>query len=300
MQSQLDYYTEVVALLKEELKFLQEYNNKQSLYRIYVDRFITDLQVARRQRALDLDLDVRRNNLETFRASRLHALQQKKKEQLEAEMKAQKELEERLKNRSSAIKNVVKSAVKATRELNKAMTNMIRKNALEMDDEEKRMAKLLRERNKEGAAARPECIKSLFLTYTNNEYITFEKQNQHLFQKGLPYFKPLNRSIGYQMFLWTQSTYDDSVFITDIVLSHKNPTNEHYKELTTKEYDELLTSDKLDLMIYIKRDKRRSKGVKALHLAYTEKDETDFAMKKYIRLEPNLGNSTQYDSCLYI
>lgn len=288
VNSQLSYYTSLQKALQEELLFLQDFLAHQPTYRQYVNIFIQELQVSRRQRALDLDLDVRKANLETFRDARLQSLQLIKQQQLAEELEAQRILEEKLKNRSSTLKKTFKGAIKASRDVKKALNGMIKVDH-EMNEEEKRMAKTIRERNKEGLGSRPECIKSLYLTYNTGEYTYFQKQNDHLKSKGLPYFKPMARSIGNQIYLWTASTYDDSTFITDVWLSHKSPESE-YKHIfpNKRAFDEVLTHDASDLEIFVKRDKSKTKGLHALYLAYTEKDESDFIINGFQRLEPNL------------
>lgn len=298
--SQSATYQQMMEVLAAEKKFLLSFSQQKSIFQSYVQLFIAELQIARRQRALDLDLNVRSKNLDSFRASRLQSLQEIKQKQLAEELEAQRILEEKLKNRQSTLKKVVKNTIKATRQLKKAVNQAIAPDLMEMDDEERKMMANIRERNKEGLGARPECIKSLHFTFNSSEYHYFQKQNLHLAAKGLPYFKPMERSLGNQIFIWMQHTYDDSIFITDIYLSHRQPDNEYHRVFTGKNaYDEVIRNETSELEIYMKRDKLKSKGICNLHLAYTEKDESEFIMNGYTKLEPNLGekrNNYSYES----
>eukprot|EP00981_Chlorochromonas_danica_P006633 scaffold1446_cov175-Ochromonas_danica.AAC.11 len=287
--SKLAYLETLHDLLLQEANFLSDFAAQLPLYRSHVDSFISQLQVTRRLKALDLELTIRKSNLEAFRASRLQALQAAKQAQLEAEMEEQRKREEKLRNRKSPLKKAIKGTIQKKRQLERAIEELLQPSH-ELDEEEKRMVKNLRERNKEGAGSRPECIKDIYITYTSMDYAQFLKQNDHLKSKGLPYYRPMERTLGGQIYLWTQISYDDTSFITDIYLSHKQEDSEYHLDMTAKNaYDEVIKHETSDLQIYLKRDKHKARAMKALHLAYTESEENDFVIRKYVKVEPNLG-----------
>ena len=97
-----------------------------------------------------------------------------------------------------------------------------------MDDEELLMVKNIKSKNA-NVANQPECIKNLHITWGDQESDYFKKQNDHLKDKGLPYFVKMQRSIGNQLYLWSQSSFDNRTFVTNIELSHKDPSNELHR-----------------------------------------------------------------------
>ncbi|RYH31884.1 hypothetical protein EON65_01710 [archaeon] len=275
--------------LQSELQFLEAYPKKMQTYRQYVNIFINELQVSRRQKALEIDLAVRKNRLEQFKEARLRSLQILRQQRLAEEMAAQRALEEKLRNRQSTIKKLAKRTVKLARTINKAIENATTNSQLakmEMDEEEKHMAKQLRTRNKEGVGGGLECLKSIYLTADSNEYAYFVKQNAHLQNKGLPYYRPMDRSLGGSFYLWQQPTFDQSIFITDIALSHKDPTSEYY--ITPSKGHEIISHEKVPFSIYVRRDKHNPKGIKNVYVAFLEKEEQECIINNYTKLEPNL------------
>lgn len=80
------------------------------------------------------------------------------------------------------------------------------------------MARNLREKSKEGVGSIPEAIRDMKLTVGREEADTFQRQNDHLQAKGLPFFRRMERSIGNQIFIWTQTTKDSSAFVTHFEL----------------------------------------------------------------------------------
>ena len=95
-------------------------------------------------------------------------------------------------------------------------------NDIEMDEEEQKMARNLREKSKEGVGCRPEAIRDIKLTVGSTEADFFQRQNDHLQSKGLPFFRRMQRSIGNQIYIWTQTTKDSSAFITHFELGKCN------------------------------------------------------------------------------
>eukprot|EP01031_Cornospumella_fuschlensis_P025232 gene25232-30474_t len=275
--------------LQGEVQFLESYPRKMQTYRQYVNIFINELQVSRRQKALEIDLAVRRNRLEQFKEARLRSLQILRQQRLAEEMAAQKALEEKLRNRQSTIKKLAKRTVKLARNVNRAIENATTNSQLakmEMDEEEKHMAKQLRTRNKEGVGGGLECLKAIYLTADSSEYSYFVKQNAHLQDKGLPYYRPMDRSLGGSFYLWQQPTFDQTIFITDIALSHKDPTSEYY--ITPSKGHEIISHEKVPFNILVRRDKYVTKGIKNIFVTFLEKEEQECILNNYVRLEPNL------------
>ena len=81
-----------------------------------------------------------------------------------------------------------KQVKKTIRETKDAIRDLRHKNAIRMDEEEQRMAKILREKNKDGGANMPEAIKQIVITVGQKETDDFQKENDYLREKGdLPF-----------------------------------------------------------------------------------------------------------------
>jgi hypothetical protein len=87
-----------------------------------------------------------------------------------------------------------------------------------MDEEEQKMARNLREKSKEGVGSKPEAIRDLKLTVGIQEADFFQRQQDHLQSKGLPFFRRMQRSVGNQIYIWMQTTKDSSAFVTHFEL----------------------------------------------------------------------------------
>ena len=95
-------------------------------------------------------------------------------------------------------------------------------NDIEMDEEEQKMARNLREKSKEGVGSKPEAIRDIRLTVGAAEADFFQRQNDHLQSKGLPFFRRMQRSIGNQIYIWTQTTKNSEQFVTHFELGTCN------------------------------------------------------------------------------
>lgn len=106
-----------------------------------------------------------------------------------------------------------------------------------MDPEEERMGALLRKRVK--ASGTVTGIRKIRITYNSDETALFEKQNQLLLSKALPSYTKLARAINNEgnMFLWFETTKNTNEFITDIQLSHSDPANELFRDLSKSGYE---------------------------------------------------------------
>ena len=85
----------------------------------------------------------------------------------------------------------------------------------------------------------------------------------------------MDRSLGNQVYLWTQSTFDNSMFLTHFQLSHTDPENDHQipQEKKKKDRFTIVSDERIKLSIMVKADRHRSKGVKSIALTFTEQEE---------------------------
>lgn len=171
-------------------------------------------------------------------------------------------------------------------------------NEIAMNEEEKRMAKNIREKTKD-SGKRAEGIKAIKFTLGKEETEYFKRQNEHLESKGLPFFTRMERSLGNQLFLWTQNTFDHTHFITNLALSHIDPENEHHLDLRKEKYDSL-SYEPMKLELLYKVDRHRSKGIKAIALSLNELEENRLMIDGFEKLEPSLECFELPDTFLWI
>lgn len=158
-----------------------------------------------------------------------------------------------------------------------------------MTAEEERMAGYLRKKNATGAI---EAIRKIHITGTREETESFQKQNDILFQKGLPYYRMMERGIGSQgdVFLWFEMTKNSEDMITHLELSHSDINNERHKRLETFGYEKV-SNPAVKLEIYVKRDKRKDKAINALRVSYEESEESRFIVDHYQKVDDGVSLS---------
>lgn len=284
----IQYYEMIQQYLRQEQAFLSNYPQLMSKYQNFLRAYMDELQFHRRQRALALDLELRQQRLLATRKIRYQALMKLKEEQRREEEELRRKKEELAKTRKSVLKRAAQATKKQIRNVKDKIREMRYQNAVQMNEEELRMAKNIQEKNKEGLGSRPECIKYIHFTVGKDEVDFFQRQNDHLKSKALPYFARMDRSIGNQIFLWTQKTFDSSKFITDIVLAHKEEGNEYFKDLTANRYDSLESPSSV-LRIWFRRDRKSKQGISDIKLSYTEEEETRLIVDGYMKIEPSLA-----------
>jgi hypothetical protein len=246
LESQLQVFQDRAGTCKSEQTFLAKYmssKEKERFQRCMQD-LMFELQFQKRQRALELDLSLRKDRLQELREIRLRTLQQIRKEREEREERQRKERDEAMRNRKPLAMRMAQGTKKAIRNLKDTIRDMQNAAETAMDEEEQRMAKNIRNKNKEGGAgSRPECLRSIQFTIGTKETDTHTMQNEHLKSKGLPHFVRMDRSIGSQIYIWLQSTFDNSRFISEIELSHRDTDNEYFKDYSNKKLWEYVDAD---------------------------------------------------------
>ena len=83
---------------------------------------------------------------------------------------------------------------------------------------------------------------------------------------GLPFFVKMERSLGNGVFLWTQSSFDSSVFMTHMILSHSEEGNQNHRDPVQMRKDKyrLISHPQSKLQIWVKNDKKKNKGFERL------------------------------------
>lgn len=283
-----EFYSELKKVLMEEEEILKSFDKKRPDYEEAIKAFTASLVARRRQRALELDITHRLERLVEMRELRLVSMKKalfaaKALEREANQERARKKAEK--KTFASVMAKNLKTAIRTAKD---TIHDLRHQNDMEMDPEEMAMAEHIRENSKEGAAVKQEAIKFIKLTQGLEELRYFAKQNQHLRSKGLPHYVKMEKSIGNQAFIWTQSTQNPESYITNFELAHKDPENERYKTYDRKTKFEAITHDKIDMVIWIKRDIRRRQGICAIDISFTEADETKLVVEEFSKV----GDST--------
>jgi Ca2+-binding EF-hand superfamily protein len=132
------------------------------------------------------------------------------------------------------------------------------------------------------------------MTIGRKECDFFQRQNEHLRSRGLPYFDRMEKSLGNSIYLWVQRSFDSEAFLTDILLAHKNPDSPYYRDLLQlnhkkKDKYDVLTHDETDFQILYRKSANNNQGIKKIEVSFTEDEETKFVVEGYMKLEPNLS-----------
>jgi hypothetical protein len=295
------YFLAFKDVLEQEMRELESFKTKRAQYEESLIKFNNYLVNSRRQRAMQLDINQRKERLNALRDLRLHSMQEAKKKQLmqEAENANIKALKEAAKK--STVTVVAQQAKKAVRAIKDKIRDMRYHNDIEMDEEEQNMARNIREKSKEGVGSRPEAIREIKMTVGFEEAEAFQRQNDHLQSKGLPFYRRMSRSIGNKIYIWTQTTKDSSSFITSFELGHPVETNALYKTpLMRRQFYELIDTPATPMQIWVKRDHKKISAIKAIHLSFTEEEETRYIVDKFVKVDVSLANFDLPDTYLWL
>uniref|UniRef100_A0A7S3GN15 EF-hand domain-containing protein n=1 Tax=Spumella elongata TaxID=89044 RepID=A0A7S3GN15_9STRA len=298
----LGYYESVKTLLDKEITDLTDFPNKLEYYLNAVKAFDTYAVNNRRQRALQIEINLRKLRLEALRGMRLQTMMEAKQKQIEQDKLVATKQAEKAAAKKSVVKELAKNTKLAIRAAQDKIRDMRYQNDIEMDAEEQKMARNIREKSKEGVGSIPEAIKEICFTWGREKTDFFQQQNDHLKSKGLPFFVRMPRSIGNSVYIWTQSTKDSNFFITHFELAHPDPANELlYKEQQMrKKHFELIETGGTKMQIWVKRDRRREYGIKNISLSFTEEEETRLIVDKYSKIDISLSEFGLPDTFLWI
>ena len=172
-----------------------------------------ELLRLRRQKVVQNDLDERKKRLDALRGA--------KREELKAGL-VDKEREERAKREVAVnafrarLAKRIRKAVRSTRD---AISNYRNNVADAMTEEEQRIARAIKGRTKLTLANRVEGVRNVYITASKREAALFEKEQDMLYGKGLPCYRP-SCPLGGVTCLWVQSSFNSKDFITHLVMSH--------------------------------------------------------------------------------
>jgi hypothetical protein len=189
---------------------------------------------------------------------------------------------------ASKFGKVAKKNIRAAKDFVRNFQHKI-KNA--MDEEEQLMANAVKKRTKDMMKNTPTGLRTLHLTHGQEEMLFFQRQNDMLQEKGLPYFIRMPRQLGTDQYLWIETTFDSSEFITSLELSHATPGNELNRSAElerTGEY-QVIKHEKMKLEVWIERDATKTKGIDGLQVTQTEQEEVRAGVEGWHKIEEPLS-----------
>ena len=277
------------GIIGSEEHEVEEFNNKRSGYEKAVQLFTDKLLYQRRQRSIQREINERKERLLELREMRLRMLKEEKARllALEAEQKS-KEAKKKAdhvpitKQLAKMIKKGIRSAKDYIRDLKHGLD-------VALSNEEKLMAKAIKSSAAE-TAARPEAIRRLYITQGDVDMQSFYEQNTLLEERGLPFYIRMDKSLGNGLYMWIQSSMDPKQFITSLEFGHKDPTHPKYKDPKKMEKDkyEAVGHDKMNLVIWIKRDVTKIRGLSGFEISYSEVDENRNMVEGFDKYEEPL------------
>jgi Fe2+ transport system protein B len=143
------YYDHSKAL-KEESEFLSSFDHLRLNYEKFLVLFLTDLSFTRKQRAIELDLNLRKKRLIDLRDLRLKKLQESKIEQLRKEEEERLDKEEAEKNKQSTLMKAAKQTKQMIRGMNDKIREMRYAQQTAMSEDELKIAERIKEKSKDG------------------------------------------------------------------------------------------------------------------------------------------------------
>ena len=264
----IDHLKDSLEKEENEMNGLNEHIPK---YQKGVDLYTDKLLTQRRQKSLQVELEIRKKRLNELREIRMRQMKEAK-EKLEEEAKAAAAAT--VKEKKKRVPMATRLA-KATKQAIRGVKDFVRdlKHSAEtaMDKEEIKMAQTLRKKNKGSEESRPEGVRRLFITHGNSETEGFQRQQDEMEERGIPFFYRMERSFGNQFYLWFQDTFDNKQMITHMELTSTEPDNELYSDPEQRRKDkwEAYTHQDLKMIIYVKRDLTRIKALKGLFTSHS-------------------------------
>jgi hypothetical protein len=280
------------SLLERDEHDVQDFIKKKAYYSKVTDLVTDSLLFERRQRSTQKELEERIKRVQMFRDDYARQLREaneaKAKEAAEIQEKVEKARADAAIQKKPLLRQIAQATKRTIRGIKEAIDHMNHAADVAMDKEEQRMAMRMRSKNKD-SGDRPEGIRRMFMTQGEEEGDAFQKQQDLLLDKGLPYYTRMDRSFGNQIFIWTETTFDPSQFITTLELAHKLDASPLYKDLSENGF-EPVTHESTNLVIWIKRDKTKIRSIGGLAVSFSEKEEVRNSVDGFIKIEQTLSD----------
>lgn len=300
-QSTIDCLTRMKHLLDVEEQEMDEFPRRVPMYEKALMLFAEQLLAQRRQKSMQKELVLRKKRLSELREMRMRQMREVKEKE-EEEIKAKNdEREEARRNHVPLAKRIAKVTKQAVRDAKDLMIELKHAAGTHMDPEELRMAHTIRSKNPDGDTLKPEGIRKLYFTHGKENTDSFAAQQLSLEEKGVPFYKRMERTIGNQLFIWTQMTFDNKLMLTNLELGHKVQGHPQYKDPEKMAAEKWVgvTDDSTNLIVWVKADITKLRAIKEFQVSMSEIEENRNLVDNYELIEPNLSEFDLPDISLW-
>ena len=290
-QTNIDCLTRMKLLLEEEEQDMDTFHRRVPIFERAVQLFQEQLLSQRRQKSMQRELVLRKQRLSDLRDMRLRQMREVKEKKEEEAKAIEDEREEARKNYVPIAKRIAKVTKKTVRDAKDLYTELKHAAGTRMDGEELRMAHTIRSKNPDGDSLKVEGVRKLYLTVGKDNTDSFAAQQRTLEDNGVPFYKRMERTIGNQIYIWMQMTFDNRQMITTLELCHKTAGHALYKDPEKMVKDKWIatTDDSTNLVIWSKQDITRLRALKDFAVSLSEVEENRNLLDGFELIEPNLS-----------
>jgi len=283
-------YEKLKEMVQAEEEWMNAFPATVPKFQRAVALFQEALLSQRRQKAMQIEIEARKKRLEFLRAIRMRALQEEKAKALADATRVEEQKKKEKANRVPLGKRIAAATKAGIRAAGDFIRDLRHSAATAMDQEELRMARTIRARNKGDSSAMPEGIRKLHICHGTEENQMFADQQIALEDRGIPFFQKMPRSFGNQFYIWFQFTYDNKLMITNMEITSTDPTHPTFKDPSQMAKDkwEEYTHHDLACVFYVKRDPTKIFAFKEFELSLSEVEENRNLIEGY----------EKYDQCL--
>lgn len=301
-QLTIECFQKMKRMLEIEEQDMEEFPRRVPVYEKAVLLFGEELLAQRRQKSMQRELVLRKRRLNDLREMRLRQMREVK-EMKEEELKVKEdERELARKNYVPLAKRIAKVTKKAVRDVKDLIVELKHAAGTYMDPEELRMAHAIRSKNPEGDNLAVEAIRKLYITHGQDDTDAFSTQQITLEEKGVPFYRRMGRSIGNQLFVWMQMTFDNKLMLTHMELTHKVEGHPRYMDPRKMESEKFtaVTHPSTNLIFWVKADLTRLRALKEFEVSLSEIEENRNLVDGYELIEPNLSEFDLPDINLWL
>lgn len=263
--------------------------------------FQEELIAQRRQKSLQKELALRKQRIEDMRIVRLKQMRADREALLAKKEKAQQKKDKRyvdeLKN-SKLVRQTNRLREKLGDVKDSALAAVLGKEA-PMDSEQARMMDAIGAAGKDNMEDKAQGIRNIKITVGDAETEYFQRRMQMLIDKRLPYYTRVTKSIGRQISVWCQFTYNTQQFITSMDVGHISSEHPYFKDLTAFGYESvghpalklvfwysinlypLLAIQLIDVVCRIKRDQLKLSAISQLDFGFSTAEEEKLIQNSY-------------------
>ncbi len=300
----IDYLEHFKDILDNEEVYMNTFHDKIPRFQTAVQLFSENLLSQRRQKAMQIELVLRKKRLNELRETRMRSMKEaaEKLEQEAAEVANQKKKAKVIQEPfATRLAKATKAAIRGTKDFIRDLQHSA---ATAMDQEELRMARKIKSSlAASDTGGKVEGVRKLFITKGPEESFQFETQQNILEEKGIPFYKKMDRSFGNQFYIWTQSTFNNRQMITHLeFFSNQEEDGDLYRDEETmiKDKWEPYGHHDLKMTMWVKRDPTKLRAIKEFEISLSLAEENRNMIDGFTKLEQRMDAFGLPDSFIWI